>query len=681
MTSPKPSARHATLSAEILRHNALYYQHSAPEITDSEYDALLRELQEIEALHPELITPESPSQRVGAAPLSAFAKVVHSKPMLSLGNVFTSEDVLEFEARIRRFLGLGAEGPVEYICEPKLDGLSFSARYENGKFVQGATRGDGAVGEDITPNLREVTGFPLVLKNAPEILEIRGEVYMPRSAFKALNTARIEEGEPPFANPRNAASGGLRQLDASITAARGLHYALHGFGEVSEKLGATLAEIRQRLKTLGFALAELPDAPNKGGLEVVLAYYALAQTIRTQLDYEIDGVVYKLNRLDWQERLGTVARTPRWAVAHKFPAEQATTTLEAIEIQVGRTGALTPVAHLTPVNVGGVMVSRATLHNEDEIVRKDIRVGDTVTLQRAGDVIPQIVGVDLAKRSASAEPYRFPTHCPECGSLALREEGEAVRRCTGGLQCEAQLVERFRHFVSRQALDIEGLGERQVQAFWRDGLIHSVADIFRLNEKREALQIREGWGQKSLENLLRAIEEARHAKLERFIFALGIRHIGETTAKLLSWHYGSVEAWLKAMLDLPEDLSAQEDLLRIDGIGPSAITALTHFFREPHNRELVAELVGLMQLQNSEARMTTSLTGKTVVFTGTLEKMTRAEAKSRAEALGMKVAGSVSAKTDYLVAGADSGSKLEKARAAGVHVVNEEEWLELVHSI
>ncbi len=702
------AAEIARLTADIRRHDALYYRESAPEITDAEYDALRQRLEALEAAYPELKSPDSPSEQVGAAPSEAFAKVVHSKPMLSLSNAFGEADMREFEARIRRFLNLEKDAAIDYVFEPKIDGLSFAARYEHGLFTQGATRGDGAVGEDITANLKAVKGFPQRLKgkDIPHVLEVRGEVYMTHADFKRLNEKRAEAGEPPFANPRNAASGGLRQLDPGVTAERGLHYAIHGLGEVSEALGETLTEIYARLRNTGFhvsadLLSPLPLAGGAGGghsplippasggneedgsissIDAALAYYARAEAARPHLGFDIDGVVVKVNRLDWQQRLGQVARSPRWAIAHKFPAQAAKTILERIFIQVGRTGVLTPVAELTPINVGGVMVARATLHNEDEIKRKDIREGDMVTVQRAGDVIPQVTGVEKDQAHARRPEYVFPDHCPICGSLAVREEGEAARRCTGGLVCEAQILERLKHFVSRNAMDIEGLGEKQIEAFWRDGLIHGPADIFRLPEKAEAIAERDGWGEKSVMNLLEAIEAARHAPLPRFIFALGIRHIGEVTARLLSRHYGSLTAWAQAMRQAGADAEAYADLLSIQGIGGKVADALAAFFAESHNREVVAELDRLLNIQTDapSAKADSPISGKTVVFTGTLTKMGRQEAKARAEALGVKVASSVSAKTDYVVAGDDAGSKLKKASELGVTVLTEEEWLKLL---
>ncbi len=667
---------------EMREHDVRYYQQDNPTISDAQYDALRRELELLEADFPALKTKESPTQRVGAAPSEAFAKVPHSKPMLSLANAFEEEDLEAFDQRIRRFLSLDNDATLLFSMEPKIDGVSFSARYEKGVLVRGATRGDGEVGEDITENLKTVKQLPHQLQgaNVPDVLEVRGEIYMTHAAFAALNNARQAEGEALFANPRNAASGSLRQLDANITASRNLSYALHGLGELSQSLGATLGEVNQRLEGMGFLLAHAPvEASTLGNWRDAVRYHQALASIRAALPYDIDGVVIKVERLDYQERLGQVARSPRWAIAHKFPAEQVTTTLQNITIQVGRTGALTPVAELLPVNVGGVMVARATLHNEDEIARKDLRIGDTVTVQRAGDVIPQILSVDIGKRPAAAEPYIFPDHCPVCGSPAVREEGEAVRRCTGGLICEAQAMERIKHFVSRNALNIDGLGEKQVEAFWRDGLIRSLADIFHITDHVPLLQQREGMGQKSVENLIAAIEHARDVRLDTFIFSLGIRHIGETTAKMIAREFGQVDTWFAAMQQLPFSESVQAQILSIDGIGNAALTALKECFAAPEQVQIVQQLVSVLRVQPVEKPAGNSLlSGKTVVFTGTLAALSRSEAKATAESLGAKVASSVSAKTDFLVAGEDAGSKAKKALELGVKVLSEAEWNTLV---
>lgn len=662
-----------SLATQVRRHAELYYRQDAPVISDAEYDALFRRLEALEAQYPQLQTPDSPTQKVGAAPLETFAKVRHTVPMLSLSNAFTEEDVREWDERIKKFLGLPTQQELAYVCEKKIDGLSFSARYEQGVLVLGTTRGDGETGENITANL--ATFLPRRLQgSAPAVLEVRGEVYMTHEAFAQLNANRRAADEAEFANPRNAAAGSLRQLDASITASRKLEYFIYGWGEISQDAGLGGSHIAFLEKLAEWGLVVIPHALlTVAGL--LNAYRATAEA-RAQLTHDIDGMVYKLDNLDYQKRLGFVGRAPRWAIAHKFPAEQAVTVLEGIDIQVGRTGVLTPVARLKPITVGGVVVSNATLHNEDEIARKEVGIGDTVVVQRAGDVIPQIVSVDKTKRVATWEAYRFPDHCPVCGSIAVREEGEAARRCTGGLLCEAQLIERLKHFVSRAALNIDGLGEKQITAFWQDGLIKNACDIFRLPEKIHLIEQREGWGKKSVDNLVAAIENAKDVPLEKFIFALGIRHVGEITGKLLARYYGSYAAWIDAMQQLPVSEEAMHALDTIDGIGPKVAGAITDFFREAHNLELVVELAGMLRIQDAKAVAgNTPVSGKTVVFTGTLTRITRSEAKARAESLGAKVASSVSAKTDYVVAGDDAGSKLTKAKELGVAVLTEDEWL------
>lgn len=669
------------LAKEIVHHDRLYYQKAAPELSDAEYDALRKRNDAIEARFPDLIRKDSPTHRVGAAPATGFAKVTHAKPMLSLNNAFSEEEVHDFITRVRRFLGLDEDAAVELVGEPKIDGLSVSARYEHGRFVQAATRGDGVVGEDITANLRTIEAIPEQLhgRHVPEILEVRGEVYMTKADFLKLNETQEREGKPPFANPRNAAAGSLRQLDSRITASRRLSAFFYADGERSEPIATTQWEFLAKLRALGFPTN--PIARLCPSVEDALALYREIGESRAALDYDIDGVVYKVNRFDLQERLGMVSRAPRWALAHKFPAEQATTILNDIVIQVGRTGTLTPVANLEPVTVGGVVVSRATLHNEDEIARKDIRVGDTVVIQRAGDVIPQVVEVVLAKRPKHAKPYEFPEQCPVCGSHAVREEGEAARRCTGGLICPAQAVERLRHFVSRNAFDIEGLGRKHVEAFYADGLLKNPADIFRLPDRRIELETREGWGKQSVDNLMRAIEERRNVSLERFIFALGIRQVGEATAKLLAKTYRSLDAWRAAMMAAQDRASeAYQDLTNIEGIGPSVAEDILNFFDEDHNTEVLDRLAKEVSPADFTAPRTTSssIVGKTVVFTGTLERMSRNEAKARAESLGASVAGSVSKKTDFIVVGADAGSKAAKARELGVQTLTEDEWLALI---
>ena len=686
------------LADEIRHHAVLYYQKDAPVISDAEYDVLFRRLEKLEAEYPELKTPDSPTQKVGAAPLETFSKVRHKVPMLSLNNAFSEEDVRAWLERIQNFLGLNPEEEIEIFAEPKIDGLSFSALYENSVLKLGSTRGDGTIGEDITLNLAQI--LPVnISKNAPKTLEVRGEVYMSPQQFQKLNSERLESGEPVFANPRNAAAGALRQLDAKITRQRKLSYYIFGWGEVSENLADNHAEFLDAIIKLGkFGFNRNNFLLNREAIKkfdvninqndalsstvfMIMDFHNNVLSQRLNLPYDIDGTVYKVNRLEYQHRLGFVGRAPRWAIAHKFPAEQAQTVVDSIDIQVGRTGSLTPVARLKPVNVGGVMVGNATLHNEDEIARKDVRVGDTVVVQRAGDVIPQVVEVDKSKRSENSVAYVFPDHCPVCGSLAVREAGEVAKRCTGGLLCEAQLLERLRHFVSRNAMDLEGLGEKQMEAFWRDGLIKTVADIYDLPNRYAEIEKREGWGKKSADNLMTAIEKSRYAQLEKFIFALGIRHVGEITGKVLARHYGSCHAWFAAMQALPLCGDARSDLDNIDGIGPKVVAALSDFFREPHNIDIVQSLVSALHIQDAQAVAAHSaVAGKTVVFTGTLARLSRNEAKSRAESLGAKVASSVSAKTDYVVAGEDAGSKLKAARELGVTILSESEWLDLIDS-
>ncbi|MDY0871120.1 NAD-dependent DNA ligase LigA [Dongia rigui] len=673
----------AQLAKDIEHHRKLYYQKDAPEITDADFDALMQRNEAIEKRFPKLKRTDSPSDKVGAEAAQGFAKVAHLTPMLSLDNAFAPEDVTDFVDRIRRFLGLPAETPVPLAAEPKIDGLSANLTYEDGVFVRGATRGDGAVGEDITANLKHVAGVPLRLKdgNHPARIEIRGEVYMSKAGFLKLNDAQEAAGKPVFANPRNAAAGSLRQLDASITKSRPLQFFAYAFGAVEglKKRPESQHGLNEQLMAWGFSVN--PRRKVTHDLAETLAFYEAVQSDRATLDYDIDGVVYKVDRIDWQERLGFIGRAPRWAIAHKFPAEQAQTTLKSITIQVGRTGVLTPVAELEPVNVGGVMVGRATLHNEDEIARKDIRVGDRVIVQRAGDVIPQVVAVLDAERKGRSAPFRFPTACPVCGSHVERVPGEAATRCTGGLICPAQAVERLRHFVSRMAFDIDGLGGKHIEAFFADGLIKSPADLFRLKDKRDILLDREGWGQLSVDNLLRAIETRRQISLERFIYALGIPQIGEETAKLLARHYLTLDAWRAAMLAAKDpESAAYQDLATIARVGPSIRADLIEFFDEAHNRAVVEDLAGFVAVQPFVPPRVgdSKVAGKTVVFTGTLEQMTRNEAKARAESLGAKVAGSVSKNTDYLIAGPGAGSKATKASELGIVVLSEQEWLDLI---
>lgn len=694
LTAEEAKAEHDRLAKEIKAHDVAYYSKDAPVVSDAEYDRLRQELLALEARFPELISPDSPSQSVGVVPAKGFGKVRHKVPMLSLDNAFSNDELREFEGRIRRFLGLDAHEDVAFFAEPKIDGLSASLRYEKGMFVKGATRGDGQEGEDITGNLRGVTDLPLELSGdqtpVPDIFEIRGEVYMSKSDFLSLNTAQSESGGKIFANPRNAAAGSLRQLDYAITKSRNLRFFAYAWGEVSAIPGKTQSEVLAVFKEWGFSVNPLSRVC--ANMEEAIDAYRKIEELRATLDYDIDGVVFKVNQLEWQDRLGFVSRSPRWAIAHKFPAEQATTIIEDIEIQVGRTGALTPVARLRPVTVGGVVVSNATLHNEDEIRRKDVRKGDTVVIQRAGDVIPQVVEVVLDKRPEDSAPYDFPITCPICGSHAVKEINEntgkedAVRRCTGGLICRAQAVERLKHFVSRNALDIEGLGAKLVETFYEDGLIRSPADIFTLEKRDSAegnltrIKNREGFGDKATRNLFDAIDERREISLDRFIYALGIRHIGQGNARLLARNYltfASLRERLSAMGNAAGE--AYSELLHIDGIGAAVADAVTEFFHEERNQKMLDDLLSEVTVSDFEApAQDSAVAGKTVVFTGTLELMTRQEMKAKAEGLGAKVSGSISAKTDYLVAGANAGSKLKKAKELDVTVLNEQEWLDLI---
>jgi DNA ligase (NAD+) len=767
------AAEHKKLVAEIAHHDSLYYQQDAPAISDAEYDALRDRLTAIEAQFPDLLGADSPTQRVGAAPVEAFGKVRHEVPMLSLGNAFSSEDVAEFVERVRRFLALRAGDPLIFTAEPKIDGLSISIRYESGHLVRAATRGDGIEGEDVTANVRTVREIPHALKGAsvPDVIEVRGEIYIGADDFRRLNAAQAETGGKVFANPRNAAAGSLRQLDASITAKRPLRFFAYTWGAASTLPAKTQFDVVRAFDKWGLPVN--PRMERCASVEALLAFYDAISLDRARLGYDIDGVVYKVDRLDYQERLGFVSRSPRWATAHKFAAEQATTVLQDIEIQVGRTGALTPVAKLQPVTVGGVVVSNATLHNEDEIRRKDIRVGDTVVVQRAGDVIPQVVSVVLNRRPPHTRLFKFPHTCPVCGSHAVRDEGEeggqaeAVRRCTGGLICPAQAKERLKHFVSRLAFDIEGLGGERIELFYDEGLIRAPADIFTL-ARRDAdsdspLAERKGFGEKSIQNLFRAIDARRRVGLERFLFALGIRHVGETTARDLARAFGTYEAFrsqvalaskarpgpayrrlvtakgigpktaetlmqaiaarrrkdlfdgepatfeeaiagikgvrtgvadvlARAFADVPTFIETARAAARempgddyrafagLSGIGEVVADSLIDFFDEPHNQKVVRDLLKEIEIQPyvRHATVASAVTDKTVVFTGTLEGMSRNEAKARAERAGAKVAGSVSKKTDYVIAGADAGSKLDKARELGVTVLNEDEWLALL---
>ncbi|WP_298162010.1 NAD-dependent DNA ligase LigA [Brevundimonas sp.] len=762
LNEAEAGAELARLAAEMARHDALYAE-AAPEISDADYDALRLRNLAIEARFPALVRDDSPSRKVGAPVSSQFAEVRHGVPMLSLDNAFDDGDVTDFVARIRRFLNLPQDELIAFVAEPKIDGLSANLRYENGILVQGATRGDGRAGEDITANLKTLADIPHRLKGSgwPALIEVRGEVYAPNEAFAAFNAEAEAAGRRTYANPRNFSAGSLRQIDPTVTAHRPLSFFAYAWGETSEPFAETQEQALEAFKSWGFPVN--PRSTRVEGADGLIAIYRGLETDRAQLGYDIDGVVYKVDRLDWQTRLGFVSRSPRWAIAHKFPAQQATTVLEGIDIQVGRTGSLTPVARLAPVTVGGVVVRNATLHNEDEIARKDVRIGDTVVLQRAGDVIPQIVSVVADKRPADAVPYVFPTHCPVCGSEAVRPEGEVRRRCTGGLVCAAQLVERLKHFVSRRAFDIEGLGEKQLTAFHERGWIHEPADIFRLArdaEKLDQLRAEDGYGETSVRNLVAGIDARRVIALERLLFGLGIRDIGDQTSLLLARHFGDwtsfhaaalaaasgmpspewtrlseghgvsartlsvmasavlspADPWPEAPLDqklalafpgvatparralggLVTDWASIVELARvareegpsmtlgdiagISGVGPVAARAVAEFFHEPHNQRVVDALVAeLNTIEDAERpKANTPVAGKTVVFTGSLERFTRDEAKARAESLGAKVSGSVSKKTDYLVAGPGAGSKLAEAQKHGVAVLTEDEWLALI---
>ncbi|MDG4650339.1 NAD-dependent DNA ligase LigA [Roseibacterium sp. SDUM158017] len=710
LTEAEAEARLAEL-AELLRQADLaYHQADAPVMSDADYDALKRENAAIEARFPHLKRADSPSDQVGAAPAEGFSKVAHSQRMMSLANAFDGQDVADFVAGIRRYLGLGADDTLVFTAEPKIDGLSLSLRYEEGRLVTAATRGDGAVGENVTANARTIGDIPERIADAPQVLEVRGEVYMSHADFAALNARQEAAGSRTFANPRNAAAGSLRQLDPEVTRARPLRFFAYGWGEVSAPLAGSQLDALDKLATFGFSINPLTRRCESTG--ALMEHYSGIEQARATLGYDIDGVVYKVDDLALQARLGFRSTTPRWAIAHKFPAELAWTRLLAIDIQVGRTGALSPVARLQPVTVGGVVVSNATLHNEDYIAGrdargqpirggKDIRAGDWVQVYRAGDVIPKIADVDLSRRPADAVPFDFPATCPECGSDAVREEGDSVRRCTGGLVCPAQAVEKLKHFVGRAAFDIEGLGAKQIEAFYEDGWIKEPADIFELKEKYgsglQQLKNREGWGAKSAENLFDAIDERRRIPLARVIFALGIRHVGEVASADLARHFGSWEAFAdtvdraaqepaaaapdaRSRKPLLAESPAWSEIVSIDGIGEAVAVALSSTLTQAAERASIDRLVAHLQIEAPKAPATegSPVAGKTVVFTGTLEKMTRAEAKARAEALGAKVSGSVSARTDLVVAGPGAGSKAAKAAELGIETIDEDAWLALI---
>jgi DNA ligase (NAD+) len=699
LSEKQAGAEHTRLAGEIVAHDRRYYQDDAPTVADAEYDQLRRRYFAIETRFPQLHSRESLSERVGAAPSARFAKVRHAVPMLSLDNAFADEDVVDFVGRIRRFLRLPEDEIVAFSAEAKIDGLSMSLRYENGELVTGATRGDGTEGEDVTANVKTLEDIPQRLrdKNVPAVCEVRGEVYMTKHAFLALNRKQAEAGAPLYVNPRNTAAGSLRQKDPAITASRPLGFFAYAWGEMSEMPAETQSGMIKWLEQCGFKTNPLTKMCRS--VDALLQFHREIEEARATLDYDIDGVVYKVDRLDWQERLGFVSRSPRWAIAHKFPAEQATTIVRDIEIQVGRTGALTPVAKLEPVTVGGVVVQNATLHNPDEIERLDVRIGDTVRIQRAGDVIPQVLGVISEKRPRGTKPYQFPTKCPcplhtdVVRARTAAGEAGAVARCSGEFACPYYVVEHLKHFVSRRAFDIDGLGEKQIEFFHEQGWINEPADIFTLQERNGKLTLKgtnekirledvEGFGETSVRNLFNAIAARREIALERFIYALGIRHVGETTAVALARGYGTWEAFHDACLKLAKgDDETRQEMDALDQIGDTVIESLSEYFAEPHNRRRVERLAARVKtLEAEKPRADSAVAGKTVVFTGTLEKLTRDEAKASAERLGAKVSGSVSKKTDYVVAGPGAGSKLTEAKKLGVRVLTEDEWTALIRA-
>lgn len=675
------------LGMEIRANDELYYEKDAPSLSDAAYDVLRVRLLAIEARFPHLIAKNSPSRKVGAKPSTIFGKITHSVPMLSLDNAFNGEDVRDFVARVRKFLNLHTDVSVVFTAEPKIDGLSASLRYENGKLIHAATRGDGRVGEDITANILTLRNVPKTLKGSgwPDVLEVRGEVYIGHADFDTMNAEQVRQGKDAYKNPRNAAAGSLRQIDAGVTAKRPLKLFAYAWGEVGAPLADTQYEAVQNLGAWGFSINPLTQVCSGAG--ELTAHYKHIEAIRSELGYDIDGVVYKVDNLDLQVRLGFVSRAPRWAIAHKFPAEKAFTTIEDIDVQVGRTGALTPVARLTPVTVGGVVVSNATLHNEDEILRKDIRIGDRVEIQRAGDVIPQVLRVLDADREGRSAPFLLPKKCPVCGSDAVRgtdEKGkeDVIRRCVNRISCSAQVVETLKHFVSRRAYDIDGMGIKQIEGFYEKGLVKQPADIFTLEARNIDIKLEkwEGWGETSAANLFAAINERRSISFQRFLYALGIRHVGHGNANLVAKHYLSFEKFMTAIkLAAPKEGEIWSELLSIDGMGDAAAGSLTDFLNTPDNAGVVEALLEHVTVSDAEAPSADSIvSGKTVVFTGKLELMSRDEAKARAQGLGAKVSGSVSKKTDYLVAGPGAGSKLKKAEGLGVNVLTEAEWLALI---
>jgi DNA ligase (NAD+) len=670
------------LAKTIAKYNEYYYIHNAPLVSDAEWDKLFLRNQQIEKKFPHLKRFDSPSNKVGSEVASGFDKIEHKKPMLSLSNCFSDEEVADFLTRIRRFLGLANEEPLGIVCELKIDGLSFTAMYENGQFKYGATRGDGYIGEDITENLKMIENFPLKIDTSVKTLEVRGEVFLLIDEFEQLNEERKKLGQPPFANPRNAAAGSLRQLDPEITKGRRLKYFVYALGEVSEPIATTQEGLLNKLKELGFSVSNLHLLTDS--FEAIKKFYNNVYNKRSEIPYDIDGVVYKVNSFALQERLGFVSRSPRFATAHKFPAEQAKTILKAITIQVGRTGTLTPVAELEPINIGGVIVKRASLHNQDEIERLDARVGDTVIIERAGDVIPKILAVDLKLRPQDSRKFIFPTSCPVCGSELIIDEQEVAIRCSGELKCQAQITEHLRHFVTRGALNIEGLGDNHILFLYEQGLVKTPVDFFLLADNQENLQkLSEfpGWGKKSVENLYHAIRNAKTVPLEKFIYALGIRYIGEMNAKMMAKHYITFDNFYKHMQQIANDnTEAIEDLDSVDGIGMKVVTSLRNFFHHNYNCDIVKQLGQILNITSYESKaMATVLSGKTIIFTGTLSTMTRDEAKALAESLGAKVVSSVSAKTDYVVAGEEAGSKLTKAQELGVKILNEQQWQELIN--